>query len=228
PGSLIITAICCAFLPHFAYANRPWSAWQAAPQQVSVGEWFTFLPQRAPFSVTLPAMPTEKTKDIESGIRMRSYDLRTRTSEYCIVWMTGLPESRLRTGSLDFLLPRALDEVLKSARQDGKTDLVTTQKRDIALYGYYGRESVMESAINKIEARGFIVGRDFIGLVVMHPKEEEATGEARRFFECFALSDSVKRAEAGGQADVSAEVPPAIDVDERPVPVNKPRPGYTE
>src|SRR5262249_20780959 len=118
----------------------------------------------------------------------------------------------------------------RSARQAGKKDLVTTSQKDITLDRKPGRESVMESATDKIEAKGYIVTHDFVALVVMHPKEEEASGEARRFFESFVLSDSAKtpEAEAGGQADSSPGLPPSIEVDKRPVPLNGPRTGYTE
>jgi len=230
PGTLIITAICGAFLPHFVCGGRPLCGWQAPQQQVSVGEWFTFSPQAAAFSVTLPAMPTEKTKDIESGIRMRSYDLRTRTSEYCIVWMTGLPQGRPATASLDFLLPRALQDILKSAWQAGKKDLVTTSQKDITLNRNPGRESFMESASDSLDAKGYLVGHDFVALTVLHPKEQEASGEAARFFESLTLKNA-ETTHYVASTKVAASLPevePAIVVDKRPLPLNFPMPQYTD
>jgi TonB family protein len=179
--------------------------------------------------VTLPATPTEKWKDIESGIRMRSYYLRSGASEYCVIWMTGLPEVRLETGSLNFLLPRALADMLKSARQAGKTDLVTTHYKDLTFNRYNGRDVVMESAGDKIEARGYIVGHDFVAIAVMHRKEQEASGEASRFLDSFALADSrPPQAERGDQTDSSGRVLPSSEVDKKPFPLNKPRPNYTD
>jgi hypothetical protein len=178
-------------LPYLGLANHDGPDWQASQQQqVSVGVWFSLSPQGAPFSVTLPAEPAEKAEDIGSGIRMRSYCLKSGQSEYCVIWMSDLPKSRLRTGSLNFLLERALADMLKSARQAGKKDMVTTQDKDVTFNQYKGRKAVMESASDKIEAKGYIVGNEFVALAVMHPKEEEASGEAGRFFDSFTLSGS--------------------------------------
>ena len=185
PAILFITTI-CGVLPISFGANRR----EAAHQQVSVGEWFTFAPKGATFSVTLPATPTETAIEIESGIKGRSYDLETGGNKYYIVSMTALPDGKEPAESLGLVLKRMAEDLLKPATQEGRRLLAKTRERDITFGRYAGRELVMESAREEMDARGYIVDRDLVALAVMHSKRQEASFEARRFFESLSISGS--------------------------------------
>ena len=186
PAVLIITTICGVLPIPFVSANRR----GLVQQQVSVGEWFTFAPEGATFSVTLPATPTEKAIEIESGIKGRSYELKSGGNKYYIVSMTALPDGKKPPESLGLVIKRMVYDLLKSGRQEGRRHLAKTREKDITFGRYAGRELVMESAGDEMDARGYIVDRDLVALAVMHSKRQEASFEARRFFESLSISDS--------------------------------------
>jgi TonB family protein len=192
-------------------------------QQVSVGEWFTFAPKGAPFSITLPATPTEKTTEIESGIKARTYDLATGASQYRISWMTDLPEGKQPAEYLGLLLPRAIEDLLKSAKQRGKRRLAKTQEKDITFGRYSGRALVMESASDELDARGYMVGRDFVAFAVMYAKKQEPKLEAWRFLESLSIAEP-RRDESQRTGEVSA----TIAVETKPIALNRPKPDYTD
>lgn len=237
PVRLIIIGGWAAFLPYLAFpdsrgfpVNR--AGWQDQQAQVSVGEWLSFSPRGAPFAVTLPAMPKERTKDIELGVRMLSCELKTAANEYRIIWMTNLPKALVQTGSTKSLFQRALDEMLTSAREGGEGDFATTSEKDTTLNRRHGRESSMESGTAQIDAKGYVVDNQFVALAVRHSREEEASGEAKRFLDSLTLFDSEPieggKPGSGGSRPKWPPVPPPTEVDQHPVALNAPRPNYTD
>jgi len=169
-----------------------------------VGEWFSFAPKGAPFSVTLPVTPTEKPIEIESGTKGRSFDLESGGNEYRIAWISDLPEGKQPAESLKVVLKRTVEDLLKLAKQRGKRRLVRTQEKETALGRYSGRELLMESANDKLDARGYVVGRDIVVLAVMHSKGQEASFEATRFFQSLSISDSGKADGVGRESQSTA------------------------
>jgi len=190
---------------------------QQTSDQKDSGGWLKFSPQGAPFSVSLPAPPAEKAKDEKDGIKVHNYRLKSGQTEYQVVWLANVPFAILQRGPLNVLFPRGLEEILKSAKQGGKKDLVTTHEEDITQNGYHGRASTMESGSDKIEAKCFIAGNDFITVAVLHPKEDTSVGYAKRFLESLLLPDLRTVGTGTGLQDVT-----------RPVPLNRPRPSYTD
>lgn len=193
-------------------------------------KWLRFSPASASFSLLLPDKPSGSGKDYNSGMRAETFKVKTGSTEYQIVWLTNVPQQILSQGPLNVLFPRGLEGILKSARQAGQKDLVTTHEEDIKLNGYQGRESTMESANTSIQARGFIAGHDFIALAVMHAKEESAVADAKRFLESLLLPDprlvsSIQESPAAGTVTGTYA---GSEVDTRPVALNRPRPEYTD
>jgi len=196
------------------------------------GKWLTFSPEDASFSLLLPAKPPYgAAKNYNSGMRIETFKLKTGSTEYQVVWLIKVPEQALLQEPFKVLFPRALEDILKSARHAGQKDLVTTHEEDISLNGHQGRESTMESATASLQARGFIAGHDFITLAVLHPKEESSAADAKRFLESLLLPDprlvsSIQDdTSAGAAAGASAA---AGDVDRRPIPLNRPMPEFTD
>jgi TonB family protein len=169
-------------------------------------------------------------------MKVQTFKVKTDLTEYQVVWLTNVPQQVLQQGPLNVLFPRSLEDILKSARQAGKKDLVTTHQDEITLNGYQGRESTMESASASIQAKCFIAGHDFITLAVLHPKEESAATDAKRFLDSLMLPDLRVASSTQGSATPGAgtatspgsQDEAAIKVDTRPIPINRPRPNYTD
>src|SRR5262245_51461010 len=232
PGSLIITAICGVLVPHTVLAGRGWSGWQAPKQQVSVGEWFTFSPPNAPFSVTLPAMPTGKSIDRASRIKVRTYGLKALKSEYLVLWASGLPKASSDHMSLDSFFPLALKQMMELADASGAR-FDEQYEKELNLAGNCGREAKMRTwppNSHDLWSRGYIVGSDLVALVVRYPEEEEASAEAARFFDSLTLLKTGKESvvvDGSGQSSYRA-TEGASSLDSDPIPLSLPRPGYTE
>jgi TonB family protein len=227
PAILIMT-ICCVLSAPLVCANHR----ELLQQQVSVGEWFTLAPKGAPFSVTLPAMPIEKSKVRESQIKVRTYAVKALLSEYVVVWAAGLPVGSSGRGSLDSLFPIAFNEMLElaSAREGPFQE---EYEKELNLDGNRGREAKMRtlgSNSHEIWARGYIAGSDFVGLIVLYPQGEEASGEAQRFFDSLTLPKIGK--EGPAVDDPEQRSAPGTEgvrkVDGDPVPLSLPKPNYTE
>jgi protein TonB len=191
--------------------------------QASTPEWTKFQPAGAGFSLSLPGTPTEKAKDGEAGLKIRYYKLKVGETEYQVVWFANVPYGMYQS-PLEALFPRGLEEIFKSARHSGKKELVTTRQEDIALGGYKGRESTMESATDRIDARCFLARFDFITLAVLHPKGESSGADARRFLESLSLSSTGTSTQAGAASQFASSFK---DIDTRPVLLNRVRPEYT-
>ena len=197
---------------------------QSSGDQTNVAEWIRFSPEGGGFSLLLPGSPAEKTKNGDSGLKAHYYKLKMGETEYQVVWFANVPYGIMHQSPLDVLFPRGLEEIFKSVRHAGKKDLVTTRQEDIALGGYKGRESTMESATDRIDARCFLARYDFITLAVLHPKGESSGADARRFLESLSLSSTGTSTQAGAAAQPASSFK---DIDTRPVALNRPRPEYT-
>jgi len=197
---------------------------QASDDRKGAGDWLKLAPQGAPFSVSLPGAPSEKTKNDDSGMKVHTYKVKAGATDYQVVWFAGVSYAVLQRGPLNVLFPRGLQDILKSARQEGKKELLTTHEADVTLNGCQGRESTMESASGKLEAKAFVAGYDFITVAVFHPKDDSGSADARRFLGSLTVADprlgTLPIAVAGGSGVSS---PP----DTRPLPLNRPRPNYT-
>jgi protein TonB len=206
--------------------DRPPS--QISGQQTALVQWVKFSPEGARFSVSLPAPPTQKVKDDDTGLKIHYYKLTTGAIEYQVVWFANARLGAPQGAPLNALFPRGLEEILQSARQAGKKDMVTSHQEDVTFDGCSGRESTIESATDQIDAKGFLAGFDFIMVAVLHPKEEQASADAKRFLASLSLSHlSV----AGGPQLLPETAPgpsPRTDVDRRPIPLNAPKPDYTD
>jgi len=200
---------------------------QASDDRKGSGVWLKLAPQGAPFSVLLPAQPAEKTKDDSTGMKVHTYKLKAGQIEYQVVWFASVPYAVLQRGSFNVLFPRGLEDILKSARQEGKKGLLTTHEQDIIFNGYHARESTMESGSEQLDARAFIAGGDLITIAVLYPKNEPSIADANRFLKSFYLPDP-DLAITGTSSDKTSGVSAATNVDTRPIPLNRPRPEYTE
>jgi TonB family protein len=227
--SLCVTLFCSALLNSLAFSRaagacRPDGqnpqAQQVSDERKSVAEWLKFSPESAPFSVSLPSSPSEKAKDDDTGMKVHTYRVKAAANEYQVVWFANVPYMVLQRAPLNVLFPRGLEEILKSARQAGKKELLTTHEEDITLKGFHGRESTIESSNDKIEAKGFIAGHDFITVAVLHPKEDSPSADARKFLDSLSLLNS-RMPTPRSDIDVSSKP------DTRPFPLNRPRPNYT-
>jgi TonB family protein len=209
---------------------------QPGDERKGAGEWVRFSPEGASFSLLLPARPSGATKNDKSGMKVQTFKVKTDSTEYQVVWLTNVPQQILLQGPLNVLFPRSLEDILKSARKAGKKDLVTTHQDEITLNGCQGRESTMESASASIQAKCFIAGHDFITLAVLHPKEESAPADTKRFLDSLLLPDLKVASSPQGRATSGAgtatspgsQDEAAIKVDTRPIPLNRPRPEYTD
>ena len=196
--------------------------------QTGAADWVKFSPEGARFSLLLPGLPAEKTYDGDGGLKAHHYKLRAGAIEYQVVWFEDAPGGKIQRTPLSALFPLGLNGILTSARQDGEKEMVTSHQEDIKLDGYSGRESTIESATGQIDAKGFLAGRDFIMVAVLHPKEERASADAKRFLESLSLS---RLSVAGGPQLLPGTAPdpsPGTNVDRRPIPLNAPRPEYTD
>ena len=193
-------------------------------EHASTSDWTKFQPAGADFSLSLPGSSAEKAKNGDAGLKTHYYKLKVGETEYQVVWFANVPYGIMHQSPLDVLFPRGLGEIFKSARHAGKKDLVTTRQEDIALGGYKGRESTMESATDRIDARCFLARYDFITLAVLHPKGESSGADARRFLESLSLSSTGTKTQAG---DASQPASSFKDIDTRPMALNRPRPEYT-
>jgi len=217
-AALILTATTSA-------AGQERQAAPAGTEKANAAQWVKFSPEGARFSLSLPASPNEKTKNEDGGLKIHYYKLTIGPTEYQVVWFANVPYGMLHQAPLNVLFPRGLEDILKSAKKSMKQDFVTTRQEDIALSGYSGRETTMESAAGRIDAKCFLAGYDFVTLAVLHPKEEASAGDAKRFLD--SLSLVVNPGQTSGVAS-GAGIGPGTAVDTRPVPLNRPRPNYTE
>jgi TonB family protein len=200
---------------------------QTVDEHKGAAEWLKFSPQNAPFSLLLPASPVEKSKDEEPGITVHNYKLTVGPIEYQVLWLANVPDTML---VLDALFSRGLQGILDSARQAGHRYLTATRQKDITLDGCLGRESSLESETANIEAKGFIAGHGFVTLAVLYPKEASSSADARRFLESLSLPEGVGVDLTRGNDTRAVETGTSLpaQVDTRPMPLNRPRPEYTE
>ena len=196
--------------------------------QTDAADWVKFSPEGARFFLLLPRLPAEKIYDGDGGLKAHHYKLRVGAIEYQVVWFADAPDGEVHEAPLNVLFSLGLEGILTSARQDGKKEMVTTHQEEITLNGYSGREATIESATDQIDAKGFLAGRDFIMVAVLHPKEEHAFADAKQFLESLSLS---RHSIASGPQLLPGTAPAPstrTDIDRRPIPLNVPRPDYTD
>jgi len=205
---------------------------QTSDGETAAANWVKFSPEGAGFSLLLPEMPTETIKDEDAGLLIHFYKLRMGDIEYQVVWFAQVPDGMIQRRPLSVLFPRGLEEILKSARQAGKKEMITAHQDDITLDGSVGRESTIESATDQIDAEGFLARHDFITVAVLHPKQQQASADAVRFLKSLSLSGRNVASAAQGNLLPGANtgpVPSSQDEgDRRPIPLNPPRPEYTD
>jgi TonB family protein len=126
--------------------------------------------------------------------------------------------------------------MLKLATADGGR-FQERYEKELVLNGNSGRESMMESwapNAREIMGRGYIVGSDFVALIVMQPKEVEGLGETERFFDSLMLlstgtaSPMAEDAEPGHEMGSYQDSGHQKSADTEPVPLSSLKPTYTE
>jgi len=188
--------------------------------------WHELSPPDAPFSVLLPGVPEQSADDPGSGLVRHFYQLKVGPCEYDVTWISNVPDNMLEPESIRFLFARAPKNLIKAAEQAGKMGLSLTHEKELMLEGYRGQEFTLESPSEEVEGRGFIIDHDWVTFAACHPKEKSASADALRFFKSISLGETVQ----------VNSLPPAnapasnrnAEVDRRPVPLNRPKPSYTE
>src|SRR5215467_6016985 len=189
--------------------------------QRDIAIWVPLSPAGAPFTLSLPRLPLEKTDKAKPGIKIHTYRVKTGSSEYQVVWVANVPESMLNLSPLSGIFPNALDNIVRSTKPAGQSEVSAAHEEGIALNGYRGRRSVMDLSGERIDAKGFVTGHDVVTLAVVHSKEDgSALANSERFLESLYLLSAEERA-------VPMREYADSEVNTRPHPLSAPRPDYT-
>lgn len=156
--------------------------------------WQTFAPEGAGFSVSLPGLPEEPTRNgRESGqlaAQFRGYRLVAGGLKYEVARTPPLPEQLVsQPGFVDKFFASSADNLTRSLQAENpniKFRLVSEQA--ISLDGYEGREFEFTAEGHRAFARVFLVERSIYGLGVLGAKSEMTPDRVKRFLDSLALT----------------------------------------
>ena len=160
-------------------------------RSVASSSWQKFAPEGAGFSVMMPGLPDETSKELGPGAaNLNEYRVKTGGTEYVVGALHNFPAEMLR--SPDFmakyfeLLP---DAMMRSAEYAGRNYKLSSQ-RSISINDYPGRQYKMDSTDYTCTMRVVVAENSIYVVAVESAKATLSTESVEKFLASFTLEEN--------------------------------------
>jgi len=177
--------------------SLPSTTARVASASTGASAWQTFAPEKAGFSVSMPGLPEESTREVRAGgqsaaVQVRTYRLAAGGLKYEIGRSGQLPKQPM--SHPDYMemekiyagVAQVVAIALAGENQESKFRLVSEQT--ISLDGYEGREYEFAAEGERAVVRLFLVERALYGFSVTGANREMTAESVSRFLDSFALT----------------------------------------
>ena len=160
---------------------------------IASSSWREFAPEGVGFSVMMPGLPEEMSKNMTPGprsIEMREYRLRADASEYLIGVALNFPaELMQQPGFADRYFQMLPTAMIKSAENASKHYSLVSQ-RAVSLQDYAGRQFKFDSPDYTCTMRVFLTDRSVYVISVESLKAAPPAEGVEKFFSSFSLKEN--------------------------------------
>lgn len=157
----------------------------------SSSSWQEFSPDGAGFSVLMPGLPDELSKDVgPKAMNLREYRVKNGGTEYIVGVFLNFPVEMIHDpkfmATYFDVLPRAM---IGSAEYAGKNYKLIAQ-RAITLNDFPGRQFKFDSADYTCTMRVFLAEHNIYIISIESPKASVSTDSMEKFLSSFALKEN--------------------------------------
>ena len=153
-----------------------------------------FAPAGEGFSASFPAPPEKVVREVLHGgsvITLCNYVLNRDGVDYVVSWMGDFQEELInQPETQNFFYARLARNMIKSARQGVRENLVIAEQSDIESGGFNGRRFKFDSPDYVGEMRSYKVGLRFYTAGVFGRKGQSVEREAGRFLDSLVLTET--------------------------------------
>ena len=158
---------------------------------IASSSWQEFAPAGAGFSVLMPGLPDETSKDVgPNATNLREYRFKTSGTEYIVGVFLNFPVEMLHDpkfmATYFDVLPKAM---IGSAEYAGKNYKLIAQ-RAITLNDFPGRQFKFDSADYTCTMRVFLAEHNIYVISIESPKASLSTESVEKFLSSFALKEN--------------------------------------
>jgi hypothetical protein len=155
---------------------------------IASSSWQEFAPEGAGFSVMMPGLPDEMSKDMgPNATNLREYRVKNNGTEYIVGVFLNFPVEMIHDpkfmATYFDVLPRAM---IGSAEYAGKNYKLIAQ-RAITLNDFPGRQFKFDAADYTCTMRVFLAEHSIYIISIESPKASASIESAEKFFSSFAL-----------------------------------------
>jgi hypothetical protein len=159
---------------------------------IASSSWREFAPDGAGFSVMMPGLPEEMTKNMTPGprsIEMREYRLKADASEYMIGVALNFPSELMQQPGFAAQYYQMLPTVMiKSAEYAGKHYSLVSQ-RAVSVEDHTGRQFKFDSPDYTCTMRVFLTDKSVYVISVESLKASPSPEGLEKFFSSFTLKE---------------------------------------
>ncbi|HEX8143615.1 MAG TPA: hypothetical protein VF553_13525 [Pyrinomonadaceae bacterium] len=159
---------------------------------LAAASWQQVAPEGAGFSVMMPGLPDELTRDMtpeQNAVGMRQYHVKADGAEYTVGVVLNLPSQITEQPGFAAkyfqLLPTGM---IKSAEYAQKNYVLASQ-RSISINDYPGRQYKFDSTDYTCMMRVYLIERSVYVLAVESPKASVSTDNVEKFLSSFTLKE---------------------------------------
>lgn len=153
-----------------------------------------FAPAGEGFSAVFPARPEKVVREVPHGgavITMCNYVLNRDGVDYVVSWMGDFQAELInQPETQSFFYARLAQNMMKSAREGVRENLVIAEESGIESGGFKGRRFKFDSPDYAGEIRSYKVGLRFYTAGVFGRKGESVDREAARFLDSLVLTQA--------------------------------------
>jgi hypothetical protein len=160
-------------------------------RSIASSSWQKFAPEGAGFSVMMPGLPDETSKEVgPSATNLNEYRVKTAGTEYVVGVLLNFPAQLLQ--SPDFMakyfeiLPSAM---MRSAEYAGRNYKLSSQ-RSISINDYPGRQYKMDSADYTCTMRVVVAEHSIYVVAVESAKATLSTENVEKFLASFTIEEN--------------------------------------
>ena len=153
-----------------------------------------FAPAGEGFSASFPARPEKVVREVPHGgsvITMCNYVLNRDGVDYVVSWMGDFQAELInQPETQSFFYARLAQNMMKSAREGVRENLVIAEQSEIESGGFKGRRFRFDSPDHVGEMRSYKVGLRFYTAGVFGRKGQSVEQEAARFLDSLVLTET--------------------------------------
>lgn len=154
--------------------------------------WQEVAPQGAGFSVMMPGLPEEMSRDMASGpnaIGMRQYHVKADDMEYTVAVLLNLPPEMTEQPDFTAQYFKMLPTGMMKSAEYAKKNYALTSQRSVSISGYPGRHYKFDSTDYTCMMRVYIIERSVYIMAVESPKSASANANVEKFLSSFAIKE---------------------------------------